>query len=47
MRRRPLPEIRKEVGMEKDTPMLLTKAACGLVQAPEAHKRTMFADIDM
>ena len=31
---RPLPEICQEMGVAEDTPMLLTKAAYGLVQAP-------------
>ena len=31
---RPLPEICAELGVAQDTPMLLTKAAYGLVQAP-------------
>ena len=31
---RPLPEICKAIGVEADTPMLLKKAAYGLVQAP-------------
>ena len=31
---RPLPEICDELGVDRETPMLLTKAAYGLVQAP-------------